>query len=275
MTVSDFLPLIEKIRSRISNWTGRFLSFRGRLQLINSVITSLANFWLSAFRLPASCLREIERICSAFLWSGPGLNTKKAKIAWTEVCKPKIEGDLGLRPLKEVNNVSCLKLIWRILTSKNSLWMKWIKIYLIRKGSFWTVKEKTQTGSWMWGKILKYRKQAKVSYKVKINSGKQALFWHETWSELGCIIDLIGGRGHMSMGINRDATVEEVMMMSRRRRHREPVLILIEDEILKCMENNSRAEDVGLWKQKENVYKSKFSSKATWNMLRRPSEVCN
>lgn len=34
MTVSDFLPLVEKIRTRISTWTGRFLSFGGRLQLI-------------------------------------------------------------------------------------------------------------------------------------------------------------------------------------------------------------------------------------------------
>lgn len=77
------------------------------------------------------------------------------------------------------------------------------------------------------------------------------------------------------MGINRDATVAEVMMMSRRRRHREPVLNLIEEEILKCMVNISRADDVGLWKQKEDIYKSKFLTRHTWNILRRQSEVCN
>lgn len=51
----------------------RFLSYAGRLQLINSVITSLVNFWMAAFRLPSSCIQEIERICSAFLWSGVDL----------------------------------------------------------------------------------------------------------------------------------------------------------------------------------------------------------
>lgn len=66
MTVSDYLPLIEKIRKRISSWTNRFLSYAGRLQLINSVITSLVNFWMAAFRLPSSCIKEIERLCSAF-----------------------------------------------------------------------------------------------------------------------------------------------------------------------------------------------------------------
>lgn len=31
MTVNDYLPLVEKIRSRINSCTGRFLSFAGRL----------------------------------------------------------------------------------------------------------------------------------------------------------------------------------------------------------------------------------------------------
>lgn len=31
MMINDYLPLIEKIRKRISTWTGRFLSYAGRL----------------------------------------------------------------------------------------------------------------------------------------------------------------------------------------------------------------------------------------------------
>lgn len=67
MTVLDYLPLIEKIRKRIDSWTSRFLSYAGRLQLIKSVITSLTNFWIAAFRLPNGCIKEIERMCAAFL----------------------------------------------------------------------------------------------------------------------------------------------------------------------------------------------------------------
>ena len=93
------------------------MSSVGRLQLIKSVITSLANFWMTAFKLPSSCLKEIERLFSAFLWSGPCLNNKKAKVSWAEVSRTKQEGGLGLRKLKEINFVSCLKLIWRILSS--------------------------------------------------------------------------------------------------------------------------------------------------------------
>jgi len=89
MTASDYLPLIEKIRSQINSWTVKALSFAGRLQLIISVIFSLTNFWIAAFRLPSACIREIDKLRSAFLWSGPALNSRKVKVAWSEVCSPK------------------------------------------------------------------------------------------------------------------------------------------------------------------------------------------
>ena len=139
MTVHEYLPLVERVRKRMKSWTGRFLSHGGRLQLIKSVITSLTNFWMQAFRLPSSCLNDIEKLCSAFLWSGPDLETSKAKVSWKDVCLPKQEGGLGLRPLKEVNTVHALKLIWRILTYRNPLWVRWVQCYLIQKGSFWSV----------------------------------------------------------------------------------------------------------------------------------------
>lgn len=129
MTVNDYMPLVEKVRKKMKLWTGRFLSHGGRMQLISYVIMSLANFWLSAFRLPSSCLKEIEGFCSAFLWSGPDLKTSKAKVSWKDVCLPKEEGGLGLRPLKEINTVLCLKLIWRIALNRSSLWVKWVQCY--------------------------------------------------------------------------------------------------------------------------------------------------
>lgn len=54
---------------------------------------------------------EIDKISAAFLWSGPNLNSNKSKAGWREVCRKKGEGGLGIRPLREVNEISCLKLI--------------------------------------------------------------------------------------------------------------------------------------------------------------------
>lgn len=94
MHKNDYLPLIENVRTRIASWTTRPISYAGRLQLIRSVLMSIVNFWSSAFRLPSQCMKEIESLCAAFLWSGPDLKTSKAKIAWSDVCKPKAEGGL-------------------------------------------------------------------------------------------------------------------------------------------------------------------------------------
>ena len=152
-TSSDYAPLIERVRKRISTWTARHLSLAGRLQLISSVIYSITNFWMSVYRLPKQCLEKIDQLCSAFLWSGPAMSSKKDKITWENVCKPKEEGGLGLRSLTETNKVSCLKRIWCIL-SQSMLRVKWVKRYFIRKGSFWSVKESSSLGSWMWRKLL-------------------------------------------------------------------------------------------------------------------------
>ena len=52
MSRSDYEPLIAKIRARFLSWTSKALDFAGRLQLINSVIASITNFWCSSFSLP-------------------------------------------------------------------------------------------------------------------------------------------------------------------------------------------------------------------------------
>lgn len=228
---------------------------------------------MAAFRLPSGCIKEIEKICSAFLWSDPDLNGKKAKISWGEVCKMKQEGGLGLRPLKEVNQVCCLKLIWRIL-SAHSLWVNWIKIYLIRKGSIWMIKDNTQSGSWMWRKILKNIEKAKKFYGVEVHDGKTTSFWYEAWSTMGCLKDIVREGSVIDMDIPVNATLEE-SMNHRRRRHRVPILNRIELEIDKFKENWTREEDVSMWKNEKGKFKNKFSTKETWLSIREKHIPCD
>lgn len=176
---------------------------------------SLANFWMSAFRLPSSCIQEVERICSAFLWSGVEMNSRKTKISWKEVCRTKQEGGLGIRSLKEMNMVCILMLIWRII-SANSLWVSWVKMYLIRKGSFWSIKDSSQLGSWTWKKILKYREKAKELYRVDVKNGERASFWYDKWSSLGCLKELLGNGGCIELGLTENAKVWSVASINER-----------------------------------------------------------
>ena len=202
LTSTDYNPLLEQIKRRIGTWTARFLSYAGRLNLVSSVLWSICNFWLAAFRLPRDCIREIDKLCSAFLWSGPELNTNKAKIAWEIVCKPKREGGLGLRPLREANDVCCLKLIWRIASHGDSLWVKWTEAYFLKNHNFWSFRQ-TNKGSWMWRKLLKYREIAKAFSKVDVGNGGKVSFWYDDWSTMGRLIEVLGDRGQIDMGISK------------------------------------------------------------------------
>lgn len=79
-----------------------------------------------SFRLPRQCVKEIDNLCSEFLWSGPELNPRKAKFAWSEVCKLINEGGRGLKSLTEANTVCFLKLklIWILALSYGSNGLK-------------------------------------------------------------------------------------------------------------------------------------------------------
>ena len=85
---------------------------------------------------------------------------------------------MGIRTLKEVNRVYGFKIIWRLLT-RDSLWAKWLQNNLLKNKCFWEVKEDIQAGSWMWGKIIKYRDMAKQFYLVQVKNGKSTSFWHD------------------------------------------------------------------------------------------------
>ncbi|KAG7536617.1 hypothetical protein ISN44_As13g005530 [Arabidopsis suecica] len=171
---TDYEPLIEKIRNKLASWTCRNLSYAGRVQLIKSVIVSITNFWSSVFCLRKRCYREIESMCSTYLWSGSPNDHTKAKVAWEDICVPKNEGGLGIRRLHEVSRVFSLSLIWKILSGSNSLWVAWVNHYLIRPGTFWDVKS-TTLRSWQWRKLLKLRPLAASFVSREVASLKQSL----------------------------------------------------------------------------------------------------
>lgn len=267
MGTQDYQPLLEKIRKRINLWTNRFLSMAGRFQLIRSVLMSITNFWMSSFRLLGECLKEIDRLCSAFLWSGPSLNPRKAKISWDVVCTPKREGGLGLRPLKEANLVSCLKLVWRLTSQKTSLWVQWVQGNLIQNGNFWTVKENTSLGSWMWRKLLKCRDKAKTFHRMEVQNGLSTSFWHDVWTDMGRLIDLVGTRGCIEMGVRATASVASAITR-RKRTHRVDIYNLLETALENQRNNMTDRADVSQWKQKEDVYRPQFNTKKTWQLIR-------
>jgi len=192
----------------------------------------------------------------------------KAKVAWEAICKPKQEGGLGLRSLKEANDVCCLKLIWRILSHGDSLWVKWIETNLLKNNSFWIIKSSTTMGSWMWKKLLKYREVAKTFSKIEVHNGQRTSFWYDDWSCMGRIMNFIGDKGIIDLGIKRDKLVAEVWDTHRSRRHITDYLNQVENVIATSKANRKEKADDVVWRGRNDIYKPQFSTRDTWNNIR-------
>lgn len=210
MTRTNFQPLIDKIAARFNSWTVKHLSFAGRFQLIQAVIYSTISFWASMFVIPADCITILERMCNAFLWSGAPNSARSAKIAWESVCTPKDAGGLGLKRLADWNRIMGLKLIWLIFTAGGSLWVSWVRRNLIANDNFWSLNP-SRKGSWVWRSICKLQPIARPMVYCEVGSGITARFWHDNWTSLGPLIELVGERGPQVTGLSIDAVVADAL----------------------------------------------------------------
>ncbi|KAJ6794693.1 Uncharacterized protein M6B38_230205 [Iris pallida] len=67
-------------------------------------------FWLQSIQIPTATIRKVEAICADFIWRG-GMHA----ISWDQLCRPREEGGVGLRPLHAVRKVACVKMAWRFI----------------------------------------------------------------------------------------------------------------------------------------------------------------
>ncbi|KAK4389436.1 Retrovirus-related Pol polyprotein from type-2 retrotransposable element R2DM [Sesamum angolense] len=132
LSVTDYSPLVDQIAGCIHKWTAKSLSFAGRLELIRSVIQGVECFWLQVFPLPMAVIEKIHHLSRAFLW-----NSKRAPVAWEDICHPKEEGGLGVRHIQSWNVVLLARVLWNIHYKADTLWAKWVNEVYLRGASIW------------------------------------------------------------------------------------------------------------------------------------------
>ncbi|RVW20051.1 hypothetical protein CK203_115113 [Vitis vinifera] len=59
-------PIIERISRRLDGWQKAYLSFEGRMALIQSYLTHMPSYFLSLFKIPVSMAAKIERLQKDF-----------------------------------------------------------------------------------------------------------------------------------------------------------------------------------------------------------------
>ncbi|RVW25634.1 putative ribonuclease H protein [Vitis vinifera] len=175
-------PVIERISRRLDGWQKAYLSFGGRITLIQSCLTHMPCYFLSLFKIPASVAAKIERMQRDFLWSGVGEGKRDHLVNWDVVCKPKSRGGLGFGKIS-IRNVALLgKWLWRYPREGSALWHQVILSIYGSHSNGWDV---NNTVRWShrcpWKAIaLVYQEFSKFTRFV-VGNGDRIRFWDDLW----------------------------------------------------------------------------------------------
>ncbi|KAL6498703.1 hypothetical protein OROGR_028250 [Orobanche gracilis] len=184
LSILQYQPLLEKMVAKVRHWTAKFLSYGGRVQLIKSVLYAIQNYWSQVLLFPKKVLVAIEAICRKFLWTGECGDSRKALVAWEELCRPKSEGGLGFMHLPSWNKTCFLKLLWALNSKAEKLWVRWIHGYYIKGQDVMHVDIPSQA-SYLIKKVLKVRQLVIGNGTWQKQVGEQkfemSLIYREIW----------------------------------------------------------------------------------------------
>jgi hypothetical protein len=117
-TIQDLSPIVDHIERRL-NASARFLDYGGRLQLINSVLSTLPNHYLTSLKINKTIIKIFDRSRRHCLWAKEeDSSSVNSLAAWPLVCRPKKKGGLGIKNLEIHNQALLVKQLHKFTRSK-------------------------------------------------------------------------------------------------------------------------------------------------------------
>jgi hypothetical protein len=85
----------------------RLMSSGGRIQLINSVLSAIPNFFMACIEWDQASIDAVDKLRRAFLWKNKDkILGGHCLVAWDIVTMPKKNGGLGIRDLRHTTGLS-------------------------------------------------------------------------------------------------------------------------------------------------------------------------
>jgi hypothetical protein len=118
-TATDWTWLVATFERKIGGWFYKWLSLGGRLILVNSVLQSLAVYWMLLERIPTKILSLIRKLSFSFLWSDFAGHRRFHLCRWQTLTRPKREGGWGLKNPFIFNKALLACSFWRAISTEN------------------------------------------------------------------------------------------------------------------------------------------------------------
>ncbi|XP_026438983.1 uncharacterized protein LOC113337535 [Papaver somniferum] len=153
---------------------------------------------MAVYKWHASVIKVCEKIIRNFLWSGDSEVRKCKTISWKRVCTPYKEGGLGIRRLEVINRVLLMKMMWKILNSKEELALFFQAKYKDKNGQFtskWKMSSVWPGLKWAWNAL-------KDDVRWCVGDGTNIYVWFETWIGETPLINQIGEIPFVKENIN-------------------------------------------------------------------------
>ncbi|GAV67642.1 hypothetical protein CFOL_v3_11147 [Cephalotus follicularis] len=198
----------------------------------------------------------------SFLWFGVGDAKRAGKVAWEKVCYPKEEGGLAIKNMRTWNKAAILQLGWEIVTKKESIWVRWCNLVLLKDKRFWAVKI-TSASSWCWSNVLRLRECLARNLIYSIGDGRATALWWDPWVNGEALFTKYGTRVAIDADIPIRANVSAVIANRKWAWPRNSWDLREIDTLVQriCIEEGP---DVIHWRSKGKT----FSCKAPWQGLR-------
>src|ERR1044071_3748967 len=104
---------------------------------------------MQSFQLPTKIHDQLDQINRYFFWNKN--KDYKPLIGWDKICQPKMNGGLGIRKSKDMNDALQMKLLWKILAEPNNIWVKIITQKYLKQSNLLNYNRgRNSKVSWQW-----------------------------------------------------------------------------------------------------------------------------
>jgi hypothetical protein len=179
--VEHYAPLMNRVERQLTSISS-LLTYASKLQLVNSVLSSLSTFTMCSVSVPVAVLECFDRAGRHCMWRKSEANAKsKPLVAWKKCTKPKRKRGLGIINLRSQNVALLLKHLDKFYNKKDISWVHLIWNTYYSNGE--VPQASKDRGSFWWRDLLKLCDIFRGIATCKVGDDSTVLFWSDVWND--------------------------------------------------------------------------------------------